>query len=96
MLDFLKKIWNFICSIPSDKLLHFIAGLLINLFVVALMTKCAPVWLSFLVGNVITVSILALKEYYDSKHKEHSVELWDFLYGCIGALIADVGLLIVL
>ena len=95
MKNLIKKIWDYICNIPSDKLLHLCAGALIDFYATVILYRFAPLSLAFLIGNAIAVVSLALKEYYDSKHKDkHSVEMQDFTFGLVGVLIIDFGLLI--
>lgn len=104
MKNFFKKIWNWIISIPQDKLLHDYAGALINLFTFSIFFRILgwmivkPFWWAFLIGNVIALLALIGKEIYDSKHKEegHSVEWKDILYGVFGIVKIDIALLIML
>lgn len=89
-----KQIWNWIVSIPQDKLLHDYAGALICLFVFAVLFRLLPIWACFIVADIVAVAALALKELYDSKHQGHSVETADFLYGLFGLAKINIALLI--
>ena len=103
-MSWIKKIWNWIVSIPKDKLLHDYAGALINLFVFALAFRLIglvipkPLWWAFAIGNVVAIGALVIKEIYDAKHKEegHSFEWKDILYGLFGVLKIDLAIIIML
>lgn len=64
----MKKLLNFVASIPRDKLLHFIAGMLITALVAVVFARFAPL--------AVTVAVLAgfAKEAYD----EYSYGGWDW------------------
>lgn len=94
MKALLKKLWNWIVSIPQDKLLHEKYGALICLFIFAILYRFSPVWLCFVVSDIVAVSVLALKELYDAHHAGHSVEIKDFLWGCWGAFKVNLAFLI--
>ena len=94
MIDLFTKIWNWIVSIPQDKLLHDYAGALICLFIFAPLYRFCPVWLCFTLADIVAVSVLALKELYDGGHEGHSVELADFLWGLFGVAKINIALLI--
>jgi len=98
MIEFLKKIWNWIVSIPQDKLLHDYAGALICLFSFAILFRCTvPFWWSLLIAIVVAVLFLIGKEVYDYFKKEgHSVELADILYGLFGVVKVAIALIIAL
>ena len=106
MKNLIKKIWNWIISIPQDKLLHDYAGALIDLFCFAIMFRilglcCCPhkaaFWWSYGVANALALAALVAKEIYDSKHKEgHSAEWQDIAYGVFGMVKIDICLLIAL
>lgn len=95
MFDLFKKIWNWIVSIPQDKLLHDYAGALICLFVFALLYRFCPAWLCFTLADIVAVAVLALKELYDAGHREvQTPELADFLWGVFGVVKINLALLI--
>lgn len=94
MKDLIKKIWNWIVSIPQDKLLHEKWGAMICAFVFAIFFRFSPVWLCFVVADIISIGALALKELYDAQHSGHSVELADFLWGCWGVAKVNIVFLI--
>lgn len=97
MIEFLKKIWSWIVSIPQDKLLHDYAGALVTLFGFAVVFTFAPFWWAFGIGNVLAVAALVAKEVYDWKHPEgHSVEWKDLAWGLFGVLKVDAALLLIL
>ena len=64
----MKKLLNFVASIPRDKLLHFIAGMLITALVAVVFARFAPL--------AVTVAVVAgfAKEAYD----EYSYGGWDW------------------
>ena len=95
MIDLFKKIWNWIVSIPQDKLLHDYAGALICLFFFAIFFRFCPVWLCFTLADILAVSALALKEIYDAHHREDQTpEIADFLWGLFGVVKVNLALLI--
>lgn len=98
MKNLIKKIWNWVVSIPADKLLHLLAGLLINAYAFGIAYRIIPFWWAILVGLVIALGGLIAKEVYDYKHKEqgHSVEVADVLYGLGGVALIDLALIIAL
>ena len=96
MKDFLLKIWNWIVSIPKDKLLHDYAGELIALYTFAVVFLVGSYWCAFIVANAVAVLALLGKGLYDYLHPEsQSVELADFAYGVFGILKTDVALLLI-
>lgn len=95
MKKLLKKIWNWIVSIPKDKLLHDYASLLIAMFSYAILFRIGvPKWWCFGTANALALAALIAKEIYDSKHEGHSVEFKDILWGCFGILKWDAAALI--
>ena len=96
MIEFLKKIWRFIVSIPQDKLLHLEAGDTITLYSFALLLIFVPYWHSLLCASIITILFLIGKEVYDALHPEgHSVECKDVLAGLAGMIKVDIALAII-
>ena len=93
MKNLIKKIWNWIVSIPHDKLLHLLGGLLVNAYSFGVAYRVIPFWWSILVGLVVALVVLIGKEVYDSKHGG-SVEIADVLYGLGGVLLIDLALII--
>ena len=98
MKKFLEKIWNWIVSIPKDKLLHDYAGALICLFFFAILYRCTvPFWWGILIADGVAFAALVAKEAYDYlKPEGHSVELWDIIYGLFGVVKIDLALIIML
>lgn len=95
MIAFLKKIWAWIVSIPSDKLLHDYAGALIALYTFAVFFLFLKFWPTFAVANGVALLALIAKEVYDYlKPEGHSVEAADIGFGIFGILKVDVALLI--
>ena len=94
MKNLFKKIWNWIVTIPNDKLLHDYAGALICLFTFAVLFRFLPIWLCFVIADIVAAIALGLKELYDFKHPEgHSVEPMDFYYGLFGIMKVNLALL---
>lgn len=94
MKNLIKKIWNWIVSIPQDKLLHDYAGLLIAMFVFAICYRFCPVLTAGAISNSVALFVLIGKEIYDSRHEGHTVEAKDILWGCFGILKFDLAALI--
>ena len=95
MKALIKKIWNWIVSIPNDKLLHDYAAALITLFIFAFVFLMLKFWPSFAIANGVAVLALVGKELYDFlKPEGHSVELADIGFGVFGILKVDLALLI--
>lgn len=94
MVEILKKIWNWIVSIPKDKLLHDYAGELIAMYFFAVL-----IWLGFWralgFSNLVAICFLVGKEVWDYFHPAgHSVEWKDVLWGMFGIAKFDVAALI--
>jgi len=84
-----KIIRKIVALLPQDKLLHLcggavIAGLFLGLF---LALHLAP-WLAGLLAFLASVAAGIGKEFYDKKHRGHSVEWKDALATAVGGLIA--------
>ena len=95
-MDFLKRLWAFIVSIPQDKLLHLEAGDTITLYSFVLLLIFVPYWHSLGCANIIAAVFLIGKEVYDALHPEgHSVECKDVLAGLAGVVKVDIALAII-
>lgn len=95
MKNLIKRIYNWIVSIPKDKLLHDYAGELIAMFSFAILFRFLPFWWVFGISNAIALLFLIGKEIYDSKHHgEQSAEIADILWGIFGAVKWDIAALI--
>ena len=94
----MRKIWEFIVSIPADKWMHFCAGAGVDLYSFAIFKRFCPFWLAIVIALVISLGVLIAKEVYDSKHKEegHSVEVMDIVAGLIGIVLVDLAMLIII
>lgn len=91
IVEFLKKIWRFIVSIPQDKLLHDYATYLIAAFTFAVCFIFIPFWWSFLTANVVAVLCGFGKEIYDLMHPDgHSCDFVDLLYDLSGLVKFDI------
>jgi len=96
MKDLIEKIITFFANIPHDKLLHYDGGLLIALYLAAVLLRFTPLWWAIGIADAITIGVLIWKEIYDSKKAGHSVELWDVLAGVFGMLTSNAAMLIML
>lgn len=91
----MKKIWDWIVSIPKDKLLHDYCAELIAMFAFAILFRFGvSKWWCLGVSNAIAFAALILKEIYDSRHEGQSVEIKDVLWGAFGILKWDIAALI--
>ena len=94
--DFLKRLWNFIVSIPQDKLLHLEAGDTITLYSFALLLIFLPFWRCLVCANIVAAVFIIGKEVYDALHPDgHSVECKDVLAGIAGVVKVDIALVII-
>lgn len=90
MKKLLKAIWNWLITIPYDKLWHGVVGAVVALFVFAICFRFyLPVWLCFVIADGAALAALVLKEIYDRTHSGHSAEWGDILAGSIGMLIVN-------
>ena len=84
MKDFIRKIWDAIVSlinkVPKDKLLHFIAGVLIAAFFAIIL----PTWAEWCIVPVIFLAFI--KEFFDL-WTTNKWEWWDFGATVIGGLV---------
>ena len=95
MVELIKKLYNLICKVASDKLLHAIAGLIIFeiSFKIIDFISVVPTLINVIVSTIITLVILIGKEIYDKNHEGYSVEIADIVAGIIGMI---VGLIIMI
>lgn len=106
----MRKIWNWIVSIPKDKLLHAYAGTLVTFYSLAAVLFAFGVlslfgiygavfpvyWWAMLFGNVFAACALIVKELYDAEHPDgHSVEKGDIIFGLGGIILADIPLAVI-
>lgn len=83
----MKKLLELIKSIPADKLLHFIVGLILGSVIIGVNN----LWLSNILSNgVLTLSIVFLlglaKEQYDKNHKG-TVDFKDIIATVVGGFV---------
>ena len=80
-----SRILKWLNGIKTDKLLHFIVGLLIAQVLYALLSIGLGKWMSVLGSMVMSAMIAALKELYDIGH---GVASWkDMLASVIGIVV---------
>ncbi len=97
MKKFFETILGWLNEIPKDKLLHDFVIMVVFVFSFALFFRFCPLWLCFTLSNAICVTLIVLKEVYDSKNLEtHSVEVGDILWGLFGALKGNLVFLLML
>lgn len=95
MIDFLKKIWAWIVSVPQDKLLHFVAVLLVAQFVFCVVFIFSTFWPAFGWANAAGVVVSLGKELYDLiKREGHTAEWRDLVADGAGLVTADGVLLL--
>lgn len=88
----MKKVIEFLKSIPSDKLLHFIAGLVISQLVSAVWSAIShPSYGGCIAGFAVALAAGIAKELYDEFHKDtEKPEFMDFIYTCAGGLLSSL------
>lgn len=65
----MKKIIDFIVSIPHDKLLHILAGIVIAMVVLRVVSFVgAPAMIARIIAIVVVIAAGALREFYNKKH----------------------------
>ncbi len=77
----IERILKTIGSVPPDKVLHFLGGLLIAQVTFVF----SPTWA---LGTPVMAG--AIKEGYDHAHPNHRADWWDFLWTVIGGLVGWV------
>lgn len=86
----MKKIIAWLYGIKSDKLLHFIAGMVVSQIAFALLDLATTMWWSAFLAFLIAAVAGGIKEAWDIKHGVPNVA--DFvatmLGGLVGALLA--------
>ena len=85
MKEFVRKIWNLfvklVLAVPQDKMLHFVAGLILGAFFTIACHFPAPL--------VAALAFGALKEAFDY-WTTGEVDWWDLVATCIGGLVVQV------
>lgn len=86
----IEKIIKWVVShLPQDKLLHLFAGQLIAaLFLGLFLALHLAPWLAGLLAFLVSAGAGIGKEFYDKKHRGHSVEWKDAVATAVGGLIA--------
>lgn len=83
--DKIRKFWDkivrLILKVPYDKLLHFIAGLIVASFFAIVFDFKAPILAAALAGLI--------KEAFD-KYTTKQVDWYDFVYTCAGGAVIQV------
>ena len=70
-------------TLPLDKLLHLLAGVVIALA----LGYVAPWW----IGLALATTIGAAKEMYDSLHTDrHTPDVWDFVVTAFGGIVGSL------
>lgn len=78
-----------VSHLPQDKLLHLFAGQLIAaLFLGLFLAIHAAPWLAGLLAFLASAGAGIGKEFYDKKHRGHSVEWKDAVATALGGLVA--------
>lgn len=87
----MKKIINFIMSIPADKLLHFIAGMCVTAISLILVKLVSLDLKSVFIIPFIVVNLFGVgKELYDKFHPRHVAEVKDYLYTVAGGILGII------
>lgn len=81
----MKKIIDWFYGIKSDKLLHFIAGLVVAQVAFALLDLATSVWWSAFLAFLVAAVVGGIKEAWDVKHGVPNVA--DFVATMVGGLV---------
>lgn len=94
MEKFLIKVFQWISSIPHDKMLHVLCGILLFLFFASpLLAITGMKLLSMLVGYFVVLVIGHLKEWFDCKGNWSTYDFPDFFATLAGGFIASLSIL---
>lgn len=92
----MKKILKWLNGIKPDKLLHFIAGLLIAQISYALLSTGFADWLSVPLGFLAAVCIGGAKELLDGMINDGVPSIGDFLVTLMGGAIGSLVIVLIL
>lgn len=81
----MKKIIEWLYSLKADKLLHFIAGMVVAQIAFALLDLATTVWWSAFLAFLIAAVAGGVKEAWDVKHGVPNVA--DFVATMVGGLV---------
>lgn len=81
----MKKIIEWLYSLKADKLLHFIAGLVVAQIAFALLDLATSVWCSAFLAFLVAAVAGGVKEAWDVKHGVPNVA--DFVATMVGGLV---------
>ena len=81
----MKKIIDWLYGIKSDKLLHFIAGIVVAQVAFALLDLATTMWWSAFLAFLIAAVVGGIKEAWDVKHGVPNVA--DFVATMFGGLV---------
>lgn len=84
----MKKIIDWLYGIKSDKLLHFIAGLVVAQVAFALLDLATTVWWSAFLAFLVAAVVGGIKEAWDVKHGVPNVA--DFVSTMFGGLVGSL------
>jgi VanZ family protein len=77
--------------VPQDKYTHFVSALIGGALLTVLLYQLNQVFLTVIVGTIITSALAAMKEVYDDMHKEtHTPDVWDWVASSIGGLVGSL------
>lgn len=81
----MKKIIEWLYGFKSDKLLHFIAGLVVAQIAFALLDLATTMWWSAFLAFLVAAVVGGIKEAWDVKHGVPNVA--DFVATMVGGLV---------
>lgn len=81
----MKKIIDWLYGLKADKLLHFIAGMVVAQIAFALLGLATTVWWSAFIAFLVAAVVGGLKEAWDVKHGVPNVA--DFVATMLGGLL---------
>lgn len=81
----MKKIIEWLYGLKSDKLLHFIAGMVVAQIAFALLRIALPLWWSAFLAFLVAAVVGGIKEAWDVKHGVPN--MGDFVATMFGGLV---------
>ncbi len=86
----MKRIIEWLCGLKADKLLHFIAGVVVSQIIFGLLDLAMPMWWCALLSLLAAAIVGGIKEAIDVKHGVPNIKDWvaTFFGGVLGVILA--------